>query len=176
MANVNIETTRLQLRPFTEDDLENLTKLSTNPIVMQQFPAHLKTPEAARRLLNGILQHQQKYDFSLWAVMHKIDRQFIGFCGLLKQIVDHISFVELGYRFDNAYWQQGLATEAAIACKHYAFSVLNLPAIYSMILPDNFASRRVAEKVGLNKIKTIIYHQLIHDLYELTNSKFKKTD
>ncbi|MFD0681467.1 MULTISPECIES: GNAT family N-acetyltransferase [unclassified Paenibacillus] len=54
--------------------------------------------------------------------------------------------------FQKAYWHKGYATEAAIACKEYAFSVLNANRVYSIIRDTNIASQKVAVRNGMNII------------------------
>lgn len=164
---MHLETERLTLRSFKESDIDRLTEISTDPIVMELFPANLKTPEAARRLLDRILQEEISYGFALWAVIHKETDKLIGFCGLIHQDVEGFEFIELGYRFDKNYWNRGYCTEAARACVSFATETLKIDMIYSMILPDNLSSIRVAEKVGMKTERMITYHGLEHQLYEL---------
>ena len=77
------------------------------------------------------------------------EEKLIGYCGFLRQIVDEIEEIEIGYRLHPDYWNRGLATEAARAVHDYAFSVLKLERVISLIHPDNHASRRVTEKNGM---------------------------
>jgi len=89
--------------------------------------------------------------------MHKDSRKLIGDCGLEWKEVQGASLPELGYDFHSDYWHQGLATEAATAVRDYAFGELDLPRLVSLIRVGNEASRRVAERVGmelLNEFKS----------------------
>ena len=74
---------------------------------------------------------------------------FVGICGLAPQTIDDINEVELGYRLMPEFWGRGMATEAACACRDYAFKNLGMPRIIAIIEPANAGSIRVTEKVGL---------------------------
>jgi len=65
------------------------------------------------------------------------------------QEVDGVEEVEIGYHIRRDLWGQGLATEAAQACRDYGFSQLGFDKLISLINPANIASRRVAEKNGM---------------------------
>jgi RimJ/RimL family protein N-acetyltransferase len=63
--------------------------------------------------------------------------------------------VEIGYDFRSDYWGQGLATEAAAAVRDFALDELGLPRVISLIRPENVASVRVSEKIGMAKEREI---------------------
>ncbi len=65
------------------------------------------------------------------------------------QRVDDLPEVEIGYLFLRKYWGQGLATEAAAACRDYGINRLGYTRLISLIDPANIASKRVAEKIGM---------------------------
>ena len=65
---------------------------------------------------------------------------------------------EIGYLLARKYWHMGYATEAARACKQYAFETLGLPAVYSIIRENNLPSRRVAERNGMRVVDTLVKH------------------
>ena len=85
----------------------------------------------------------------LWATLYKPTGAFIGRCGLLPWTIEQQSEVEVAYLLDKAYWGQSLATEAAQAIVRYGFEQLQLNRLICLIDPDNQASRRVAEKIGM---------------------------
>ncbi len=93
------------------------------------------------------LDHQDEYGYGLFSVILKETGELIGDCGL-EQMED-MGGAELGYDFRSDFWNQGYATEAAIAVRDYAFEVLKLPLLISLIRVGNLASKRVAEKVGM---------------------------
>ena len=86
---------------------------------------------------------------SQFAVILRENGKLIGYCGFFLQMVDGVEEFEIGYRLDPEYWGRGMATEAARAVRDHAFRDLRAARVISLILPENFASRRVAEKNGM---------------------------
>ena len=81
--------------------------------------------------------------------------------------VGDLGAVDLGYRFLPAYWGQGLATEASIACLNYGFDTLGLQRILGLTHPDNLASMRVLEKVGMRRTEPILYEGVHAERFEI---------
>jgi len=147
--NWQLETERLILRPMLETDLDALHFIFTDPNVMASFGAELFTRGQMTRWLQRNLDHQKEFGYGLFSVILKLRGELIGDCGLEQMEVNGRQVAELGYDFRSAFWNQGYATEAACAVRDYAFDVLHLPQLISLIRVGNFASRRVAEKVGM---------------------------
>jgi RimJ/RimL family protein N-acetyltransferase len=97
----------------------------------------------------------EKHGFGLWVMEFVDSREFAGDCGLTPQTVEGVTDIEVGWHTKREYWNQGLATEAAIACRNHAFADLGLQRLISIIHPDNTASRRVAEKMGMEVEKSV---------------------
>ena len=168
--NFKIETERLILRPFTPNDLDNFALICADPEVMR-FIGNGKplNQEAVKGLLTGIISQYEELGFGLLAVTLKENNQLLGFCGLIRQIVDEEPHIELGYRLARAFWNKGIATEAAQSIKDYAFNQLNIANLVSIIHVDNMASKRVAQKVGLIHIKTTHFKEKLVDVYFIKN-------
>ena len=148
-----LETDRLLLRQLTMADTEKLHRVLSDPIAMTHYPRPFDR-EMTIRWIDRNLQSYAELGFGLWAVVHKKDAKLIGDCGLTLQSVDGIAELEIGYHISRGYWGRGLATEAAIACREYAFNVLQRDRVISWMGPANLASRRVAEKAGMRLEKT----------------------
>jgi RimJ/RimL family protein N-acetyltransferase len=148
------------LRCFHVADLDAMAGVFGDPEVMRFGPGP-QSREWVRAWLLGCLEdYYRKWGFGLWAVVHKPDRQVIGLCGLTHfDDVDGQSEIEIGYRLARGFWGRGLATEAAGAVRDYAFDVLVLPRLVSIIDPRNEASIRVAEKNGLRYEKDVIFRE-----------------
>ena len=144
-----LETARLQLRPLTPADEEALQQVLSDPIAMKHYPKPFDRA-MTHRWVEWNLRNYEEFGFGLWAAIHKRDSVPIGDCGLTMQSVDGIAELEIGYHISRTYWGRGLATEAAMACKEYAFDVLRRDRVISWMGPANLASRRVAEKVGMH--------------------------
>ncbi len=99
----------------------------------------------------------EKNNFGMWAVVHKIDNKMIGRCGLC--FLDNTLEIELGYLLNPAYWYRGLATEAAKASLRYGFEKLKLKEILAIAQPQNIASQKVMEKLGMKYEKDANYYQ-----------------
>ena len=148
-----IETERLILRAWHEDDLEPMYEINQDPKVMEYFPA-LADKKETLSLIERIFKHQDAYGYSLYAVELKSTHEMIGFIGLLHRTKAelNVSFnpsTEIGWRLSSKHWGKGFATEGASAVLDYAFCVLGLPEIVSFTVTENKKSRRVMEKIGL---------------------------
>ena len=80
----------------------------------------------------------------------------IGQCGLTMQKWKENELLEIGYLFERKYWHKGYATEAAVACKKYAFEILNVEEVCSIIRDTNIASQNVALRNGMKITDTWI--------------------
>jgi RimJ/RimL family protein N-acetyltransferase len=145
-----LETKRLILRPMREADIEALHLIFTDPKVMAAFNHDPFTREQMERWLKRNLDHQNEFGYGLFSVSLKETGELIGDCGL-EQMEDQDA-AELGYDFRSDFWNQGYATEAACAVRDYAFDVLHLPNLISLIRVGNLSSKRVAEKVGMSLV------------------------
>lgn len=148
-TETRIETQRLVLRSMRPSDIGGLMLIFADPKVMASFGVDPFTPEQMERWLQRNLHHQAEFGYGLFSVIHKDTNLLIGDCGLEQMEADGVMAAELGYDLRSDYWKQGLATEAAVAVRDYAFNVLQLSQLISLIRIGNMASRRVAEKVGM---------------------------
>jgi len=143
-----LETRRLILRPFDEKDVDRMSELMANPDFMR-FSLGPKTREETAAFLENVIDWHRTGSPSLFAVVIRSDGVLVGYCGFLHQDVDGEKEIEIGYRLHPDYWNRGIATEAARKVRDHAFGDLKLPHVISLIHPDNVASRRVAEKIGM---------------------------
>ena len=144
-----LQTDRLILREYTEEDAPDLFELGSNPEVMRYVPDEPMTTveQAHLTLMNHPIADYYRHGFGRWACILRATGQNIGFCGL-KYLVE-LDEVDLGFRFLPAHWGKGLATEAARACVGYGFETLALEQIIGLSDPENHASIRVLEKTGM---------------------------
>ena len=96
--------------------------------------------------------------------------ELIGDCGIIRQQVDGEQLYEIGYHLRRDLWGQGLATEAAIACRDWAFAHLKTDRVISLIRPENLPSRRVAERTGMTIWKEREWRGLKHCVYSVKRS------
>jgi ribosomal-protein-alanine N-acetyltransferase len=144
------ETERLSFRRLAIDDLDNLFTLYHSPDVRKYYSEGIPTYEETRRELEWIVNEcYPKYGFGMWATLLKETGKFIGRCGLCPMDIEGKEEIEVAYMLDSQYWGQGLATEAAKAILHYGFEQVGRKRLICVINPDNIASARVAEKIGM---------------------------
>jgi RimJ/RimL family protein N-acetyltransferase len=159
-----LETPRLILREFQLEDVDALALILSDPETMRFYPK----PFDRRGVEEWITRNRQRYSkdgHGLWAMILKASGELIGNCGLVLQEVDGANEIEIGYHVRRDHWGQGLATEAARACRDFGFEQLPVERLISLIRPENIASRRVAEKNGMAVWKEITRVGLPHLVY-----------
>lgn len=144
-----LETERLRLRVLRTEDLVDLSRICGDPHVMR-FYLEPWPAERAERFIQFNIRLQAERGHSLWAVVHRETDRFIGFCGLIPQVVDDVEEMEVGYMLHPEFWGRGLAPEAARACLDRAFERHGVQRVISLINPHNHPSIRVAEKNGMH--------------------------
>ena len=147
--SIIVETERLVLREYTEEDAPAFFRLNSDPEVMRYVPDKpMKNVDEARNVLitHPLVDYRQR-GFGRWACILKSNGEHIGFCG--PKYLPEIGEVDLGFRFTRANWGKGYATEAARASVQDAFDRLNLDQIVGLAEPENHASIRVLEKIGM---------------------------
>ena len=107
----------------------------------------------------------------LWAMELTKTQQIIGDCGIILQQVEGERLYEIGYHLRRDFWGQGLATEAAIACRDWAFAHLKAERLISLIRPENLPSCRVAERTGMTVWKEVNWRGLPHYVYSVEKEK-----
>ena len=158
MKNMDIlSTERLLLRLFAIADLDDLQAVLGDTEVMRFSLGVLDTEGIKAWLTYHIHGYTEHRNLGPWAVLRRVDSILIGYCGLffLPDVCNQPE-IELGYRFAQAYWGQGYATEAARAVCDFAFSFRNINRLVSLIDPANRASIKVAEKVGMHFEKEVM--------------------
>jgi ribosomal-protein-alanine N-acetyltransferase len=150
MIRTQLETARLRLRQFTHDDLQVMYTLNTDPDVIKYADTLPRDMEEVRqRLEQGPLADYKKYGYGRFAVELKETGEVIGFCGI--KYLPEIDLPEVGYRYMKEYWGRGIGTEAAEVCVGFARDDLKIKKLIALIIPENIASIRVAEKLGMTK-------------------------
>lgn len=150
MIRTQLETQRLRLRLFTYDDLQIMYELNTDPDVIKYADTAVKDmQEAKQRLEQGPLADYQKYGYGRFAVELKSTGKVIGFCGI--KYLPEIELPEVGYRYLKEYWGRGIGTEAALACVDFARTDLKISKLVALIIPENIASIKLAEKLGMTQ-------------------------
>jgi len=170
-----LQTTRLLLREFTPEDVDALALVLSDPETMRYYPA----PYDRAGVEQWIERNRQRYQddgVGLWAMeLTKTEgskvREIIGDCGIILQQVEGERLYEIGYHLRRDFWGQGLASEAAIACRDWALAHLKTERLISLIRPENVRSRHVAERVGMTVWKEVNWRGLPHCVYSIERAQ-----
>lgn len=159
-----LETPRLLLREFRRDDADALDLVISDSETMKFYPAPFDRADVEQWIERNLGRYS-KYGHGLWGIVLKSTGELIGDCGLTFQNVDGFDELEIGYHVRRDLWRQGLATEAARACRDYGFGRFSAERIVSLIRPENLPSRRVAEKNDMEIWKEVMHMDLPHLVY-----------
>lgn len=152
-----LETTRLILRELEQNDFNDVCKLLQDPVVMYAYEGAFNNQEV-QDWLDKQFKRYQNDGFGLWGVVEKNSKELIGQCGITYQEYDDRQIPEIGYLFRKEFWHKGYATEAAMACKEYAFNILGFNEVYSIIRDTNIPSQNVALRNGMTTVATFTKH------------------
>jgi [ribosomal protein S5]-alanine N-acetyltransferase len=144
-----LHTERLQLRCFDAHDAAFILELLNDPGWLQHIGDRgvRSTDDARQWIETRLTQAYETLGFGFWAVQRQGDPQPIGLCGLIKR--DSLPEVDVGYAFLPRYRGMGYAREAVVGCLAYGRDVLGLARILAITSPDNLASQRVLQAVGM---------------------------
>jgi RimJ/RimL family protein N-acetyltransferase len=166
-VQIFLETERLVLRQFTEDDVENLVELDSDPDVMHFINGGRPTPrrEIVGDVLPAFLDYYRRFaGYGFWAAIEKTSGQFVGWFHFRPATDAGPEEVELGYRLRKSFWGKGYATEGSRALIDKGFAELGVERVVAFTMVVNVASRRVMEKAGLRLVRT--FHQPWSDYIE----------
>lgn len=165
MAIPTIQTERLILRPFTEADVDNMYDILRGKDVLRYFPPNPNplTRERAQTMIARILAHWDENNYGLWAVTLAETGRLLGRCGL--QYIAETDEVEVDFILDRDFWGQGFATEAGNASLKYGFENLEVNEIIGLVHPENIASQRALQKIGMQYVETKEYFGMICQRY-----------
>jgi [ribosomal protein S5]-alanine N-acetyltransferase len=161
-----LQTPRLALREFTLAGIDSLAQVLGDPKTMLYYAAPLDRAGVEQWITRN-LQRYRNDGVGLWAMELIATLELIGDCGIVLQQVDGDELYEIGYHLRRDQWRHGYATEAAGACRDWAFSHLKTDRLISLIRPENLPSRRVAERIGMSFWKEVMWHALPHHVYSI---------
>ena len=151
MAEKSLITERLLLRPLELNDEVGIVQMQQNGNVLKHINGGI--PRSYDEAINDLNRWVNRWDgqFGVWAVLDRQNNDFLGWAAL--QRLDNSDEIEVGYRFLESTWGKGYATEAGNILVKYGFEELDVPEIVGIAHPDNKASIRVLEKLGLKFVK-----------------------
>jgi ribosomal-protein-alanine N-acetyltransferase len=164
--NFILETPRLRLREFVPEDADALALVISDAETMRYYPSPMDRAGVEEWIARNRRRYAQN-GHGLWAMELKSTGEFLGDCGVTVQLVDAVEELEIGYHLRRDRWGHGYATEAAQACRDWAFSYRNMDHVISLIRPENMPSRRVAERNGMTIWKEVDWRGLLHYVYRV---------
>ena len=163
------QTERLIIREFQVSDIEALAKILAKPEVMQFFsPTGALSYKQTAVKIQSFLDSYQQYGYGKYALIHRQSKRLIGYCGIAVEEIEGKLENELGYRLDSDFWGKGLATEAVKACLEYYFDKFKFDSVLGIVEPENKASIRVLEKVGMEFVKESTLWGKLVCIYKMT--------
>jgi ribosomal-protein-alanine N-acetyltransferase len=143
-----IKTANLNLRAFSEKDIDDMHHILMGENVLQYFPnSSSPSREQVGKMIRNLLKHWDEHEYGLWAIESRPEGKLMGRCGL--QYLPATNEVEVDFILGTQFWGQGYATQAGKASLKYGFENLGLNIIVGIVHTDNFVSQRVLEKIGM---------------------------
>lgn len=162
----SLETTRLRLRELEPNDLGFVSAMLGDERVMRYYPKVLSRQEASA-WLDRQLERYQAHGHGLWLALLLSTGEAVGQVGLLRQEVEGVVEPEIGYLLHAPYWHRGLATEAGLAVRRYAFESLALPHVISLVRPVNLPSQAVARRLGMVPLREAVFRGIPHLVFSV---------
>ena len=170
-----ITTPRLVLRPFARQDAEPLHAILSEKDFLRYFPNTSPPPlDRVENYIDAQLKHWEEHHYGRWAVVLRDDGRLVGWNGL--QYLPDTREIEIGYILARPLWNQGLTSEGALACLRFAFEELGLEQIVGIVHPENHASQRVLEKLGMVFTNRTEYFGMEVFRYQIAAADFSNQD
>ena len=148
-----LETKRLLLRKYTEEDIPALHKILSDPVTMSFWPKPF-SEEQSLAWIARVLKSYNVHCFGRLKIILKESGELIGDCGIVfDNTIDGIIENDLGYIIHHPHWRKGYASEAANAVVSFAMGVLGIDRICANMAFNNIASIKTAKKTGMLKEK-----------------------
>ncbi len=173
IANDMYETERLILRRFGDEDRDAIYRLRSNPEFMQ-YLTRVESREESGFWIEYFSRFW-KYNAGFWAVVLKETGETVGWCGTWSLLEFEIGKMEIGAAIAKKYSGRNLATEALQVALEYTFNVRGAENVYALRTPNNLASHRITEKLGMrlegqrffpSYKKEMVYHAITREEFE----------
>lgn len=173
---IYVETDRLILREITENDVDGLFELDSDPEVHRYLGNNPVTnKEQIVEVIQMIRKQYIENGIGRWAIEDKSTSEFLGWTGLklVKEPLNgHVDFYDVGYRLIRKHWGKGIATESAIASLKFGFETLGAKQIYASAEVGNIGSNNVLKKIGMQLLETFDYEERAQNWYFLEHGKW----
>lgn len=170
-----VETDRFFLRAFEARDLDAAVRLFGDDEVQKYLvPENKRTVERMKITFRNVVRRWRERGFGLWCVAEKSADKMCGYCGF--QYFDETPDVEIVFAFFKDCWGKGVASEAAKASLRFGFEELRFERVFAATHPENAASRRVLEKIGMTFEKRNTHYGIETISYVIACRDFRRSE
>jgi RimJ/RimL family protein N-acetyltransferase len=167
-------TPRLRLEPITEAHFEGMHRMNSRPEVMRHISGMPETPEQTRASIERVKTRWADWGFSWWALIERDSGELVGAGGVQYLGHEPGNPLELGWRLHPDHWGKGYASEAARVMAQYAFDQLDAPLVCAVRHPDNAASARVMERLGMSYQGIETWYGTDTAVYRVTREEWER--
>jgi len=165
-------TPRLRLEPFTDAHLDGLYTLNSDPEVMRYITGKPKDLEEVTAAVARMKQHWLDFGCGWWSFIDNETNDLIG-AGCIQPLARIPGNpLEIGWRLRKDHWHQGYASEAAQSMADFAFHTLHSPDLTAVCHPDNAASAKVMERLGMTFRGIETWYDMDTRVYYMTREQF----
>ena len=144
-----LTSARLRYEPFADEHFEGLAAMNADPEVMRYISGRPETADETHAAIARVRTRWEQWGYGWWTLLDAATGEVVGAACIQHLGKDPANPHEIGWRLRRASWGQGLATEAARTLAAHAFDVLDAPLLCAVCHPDNAASQRVMDKLGM---------------------------
>ncbi|WP_296948904.1 GNAT family N-acetyltransferase [uncultured Massilia sp.] len=145
-------TARLRLEPLDDAHLDGLHAMNSDPAVMRWLGGPVATVDDTRAMIARVRTRWSEWGYGWWALVEHDGGALVGAAGIQHLGKDRANPHELGWRLRRASWGMGLAGEAMRAIVRHGFEELDAPRLCAIRHPDNAASLRLMERLGMRYV------------------------
>ena len=148
-----LHTARLRLEPVADHHYAGIRLLNSDPEVMRYIgPGIAETEEGTLAMMARVKDRWAVFGYSWWCVIETGSDELVGMACVQHLERDASQPHEIGWRLRPAYWGKGYASEAAAEIVRFAFAQIKVPVLYAIAHPENLASQRVMQKLGMQHV------------------------
>jgi RimJ/RimL family protein N-acetyltransferase len=167
-----LTTARLRLEPFSETHLDGLHRMNTDPEVMRYLGGRPETRDETQAAIERVKARWAEWGYSWWSFLELDSGELVG-AGCIQHLGrDKANPLEIGWRLRRDRWGQGFASEAAQRMAAFAFDDLKAPLLCAVCHPDNAASARVMQRMGMRYRGLERWYDL-DAVYEITHEEWQ---
>ncbi|WP_077032666.1 GNAT family N-acetyltransferase [Pelomonas sp. KK5] len=170
-----LTTARLRLEPITDAHFEGLHALNSDAEVMRYVTGRPDTPEDTWEAIERTKARWAEWGYSWWAFIEIETGELVG-AGCVQHLGrDKANPHETGWRLRRDRWGRGYAIEAAREMARFAFEDLRAPELCAVCMPENVASSRVMERLGMSYRGSGHWYDMEMSVYGMSHAEWLGT-